>query len=102
VDQACNPAEDAFPIYVEFARIKRADLLEHIALEIDQRGADIMAIASAETGLLHAQLEDDRSPTRGRLRLFAGHIRAGAYLDRRHEAALPARKPAPYTNGLSY
>ena len=31
----------------------------------------------------------------GQLRLFASHIRDGAYLDRRVDAALPDRKPAP-------
>ncbi|TMV54683.1 aldehyde dehydrogenase family protein, partial [Thioclava sp. BHET1] len=48
---------------------------------------------SAETGLPTARLEGERGRTTGQLRLFAAHIRDGAYLDRRHDAALPDRTP---------
>ena len=42
-----------------------------------------------------ARLEGERGRTTGQLRLFAAHIRAGNYLDRRHDPALPARVPLP-------
>src|SRR5690606_24189487 len=36
-----------------------------------------------------------RGRTTGQLRLFASHILEGDYLDRRHDEALPDRKPPP-------
>jgi NADP-dependent aldehyde dehydrogenase len=40
-------------------------------------------------------LQGERGRTTGQLRLFADHIEAGAYLDRRHDEALPDRQPLP-------
>jgi NADP-dependent aldehyde dehydrogenase len=40
-------------------------------------------------------LGGERGRTTGQLRLFAAHIRQGDYLDLRHDAALPGRKPLP-------
>lgn len=40
------------------------------------------------------RLEGERGRTTGQLRLFASHIRDGAYLDKRVDAPLPDRKPA--------
>ena len=95
VDAAAKGAEAAYPSYSALTREERAVFLEKIAEEIDARGPEITAIGSSETGLPAARLEGERGRTTGQLRLFAAHIRAGAYLDRRHDAALPERKPAP-------
>ena len=95
VDTAVRAAEAAFPSYSALTRDQRAAFLDRIADEIEARGAEITAIGSAETGLPTARLEGERGRTTGQLRLFASHIRAGSHLDRRHDAALPDRKPAP-------
>lgn len=95
VDRACAAAEAAFPAYAATTREQRAAFLERIAEEIDARGAEITATGSAETGLPTARLDGERGRTTGQLRLFASHIRKGDYLDRRHDLALPDRKPAP-------
>ena len=95
VDRACKAAEEAFWSYGYAARETRAALLEAIADEIEARGARITAIGCAETGLPQARLEGERGRTTGQLRLFARHVREGAYLDRRHDAALPDRQPLP-------
>ncbi len=94
VDAAVKGAEAAFASYAVLTREARAQFLERIADEIEARGAEITAIGTSETGLPAARLEGERGRTTGQLRLFAGHIRAGDYLDRRHDAALPDRKPA--------
>ena len=94
VDAAARAAEAAYPSYSALSREARAVFLETIAAEIEARGAEITAIGSSETGLPAGRLEGERGRTTGQLRLFAAHIRAGAYLDRRHDAALPDRKPA--------
>ena len=95
VDAAAQAAEAAFPAYAATARADRAAFLEAIAEEIEARGPQITAIAMQETGLPEARLEGERGRTTGQLRLFAAHIRDGGYLDRRRDAALPDRQPAP-------
>lgn len=95
VDAACVAAEAAFWSYGETSRAVRAAFLERIADEIEKRGAEITAVGSAETGLPAARLEGERGRTTGQLRLFADHIRKGDYLDRRHDPALPERRPLP-------
>ncbi len=95
VDAACRAAEEAFLSYGQSSRADRAAFLERIADEIEARGAEITAIGTQETGLPAARLDGERGRTTGQLRLFARHILAGDYLDRRHDEALPDRKPAP-------
>ena len=95
IDRACLAAEAAFLAYSALSREIRGAFLDRIADEIEARGAQITAIGSAETGLPAARLEGERGRTTGQLRLFAQHIRDGAFLDRRMDHAQPDRKPAP-------
>ena len=95
IDAAAKAAEEAFWSYGYSSREDRAAFLETVADEIEARGAELTAIGSAETGLPTARLEGERGRTTGQLRLFASHIRNGAYLDKRLDAAQPDRKPAP-------
>ncbi|MAO26698.1 aldehyde dehydrogenase (NADP(+)) [Roseovarius sp.] len=95
VARACEAAEAAFWTYGYSSRAQRAAFLRRIAEEIDARGAEITEIGTRETGLPGARLEGERGRTCGQLRLFADHIEAGGYLDRRHDAALPERAPLP-------
>lgn len=92
---ACAAAEAAFAQFGATRREDRARLLERIAEEIDARGAAITEVGAAETGLPPARLEGERGRTTMQLRLFADHIRTGAYLDRRIDPALPDRQPQP-------
>ena len=95
IDAACKAAEAAFPAYSALPCEVRAAFLDRIADEIEARGAEITAIGTSESGLPAARLEGERGRTTGQLRLFAAHIRKGDYLDRRVDAALPDRAPAP-------
>ena len=95
VDAACRAAAEAFGGYGRTSRSQRAALLRRIGEAIEARGAAITAIGTAETGLPGARLDGERGRTVGQLRLFADHIEDGAYLDRRHDAALPDRAPLP-------
>lgn len=95
VDAACEAAEEAFWDYGYSTREERAAFLNAIADEIDARGDAITQIGSQETGLPEARLVGERGRTTGQLRLFASHILKGAYLDRRHDEALPERQPLP-------
>ncbi|MFT4000435.1 MAG: aldehyde dehydrogenase (NADP(+)) [Rhizobium sp.] len=95
VARACEAAEEAFWSYGYSTRATRAAFLRAIAEEIEARAAAITMIGSQETGLPEARLEGERGRTVAQLRLFADHIEKGDYLDRRFDAALPDRKPAP-------
>lgn len=95
VDAACEAAEAAFPAYSTTSNAERAAFLNRIADEIEARGAEITEIGTQETGLPAARLDGERGRTVGQLRLFATHIQAGGWLDRRHDPALPDRQPAP-------
>ena len=95
VDQAAKAAEDAFWSFAYSTREDRAALLNKIADEIDARGDEITEIGTQESGLPEARLNGERGRTVGQLRLFACHILDGAYLDRRHDEALPDRAPLP-------
>ncbi|MWB78806.1 aldehyde dehydrogenase family protein [Pseudooceanicola sp. 216_PA32_1] len=95
VDRAVQAAEEAFWTYGYSSREDRAAFLDAIADEIEARAADITAIGTAESGLPEARLQGERGRTTGQLRLFATHIRSEAYLDIRHDPALPDRQPLP-------
>ncbi|WP_028053874.1 aldehyde dehydrogenase (NADP(+)) [Sinorhizobium medicae] len=95
VNRACDAAEEAFWSYGYSSRKERAAFLRAIADEIEARAEAITEIGSQETGLPEARLNGERGRTTGQLRLFADHIEKGDYLDRRVDAALPDRQPAP-------
>ncbi|MBO0347051.1 aldehyde dehydrogenase (NADP(+)) [Roseibium sp. CAU 1637] len=95
VDSAADAAENAFLSYGQTSGKSRAAFLRQIAAEIDARGDAITAIGSSETGLPEARLIGERGRTVMQLRLFADHIEGGSHLDKRHDPALPDRKPQP-------
>jgi len=95
VDQAVLAAEAAFASYGWTTRAERAAFLNAIADEIEARAEAITAIGCQETGLPEARLNGERGRTTGQLRLFAQHIEKSAYLDLRHDPALPDRQPLP-------
>ncbi len=95
VDSAVQAAEEAFATYGWSSRSDRAALLRKIAGEIDARGDAITEIGCQETGLPEARMQGERGRTIGQLRLFADHIEAGDYLDRRHDPSLADRAPLP-------
>ncbi|MGR3365663.1 MAG: aldehyde dehydrogenase family protein, partial [Maritimibacter harenae] len=95
VDRAVQAAEEAFWTYGYTTRAARATFLRAIADETEARAEEITEIGTRETGLPDARLQGERGRTTGQLRLFADHIEAGDYLDRRHDPALPDRAPLP-------
>ncbi|MGY2683337.1 aldehyde dehydrogenase (NADP(+)) [Pseudomonas tolaasii] len=95
VNRACEAAEAAFWSFGYSSREARAELLNAIADEIEARAAIITTVGALETGLPEGRLQGERGRTVGQLRLFASHILAGDYLDRRHDVPLPDRQPLP-------
>jgi 2,5-dioxopentanoate dehydrogenase len=95
LEKAAALAEAAFDAYRETSLEDRAKFLETIAQNILDLGDDLIVRAMAETGLPRGRLEGERGRTVGQLRLFAGVVRDGGFLDVRIDKALPDRAPAP-------
>jgi alpha-ketoglutaric semialdehyde dehydrogenase len=91
---ACQLAAEAFRPYRATTLEQRAVFLETIAAEIEALGDDLITRAMAETGLPRPRLEGERGRTMGQLRLFAGVVRDGGFLDVRIDKEIPDRKPA--------
>ncbi|HZZ58858.1 MAG TPA: aldehyde dehydrogenase (NADP(+)) [Opitutaceae bacterium] len=94
-DAALRAAAAAFPAFRRAPAEKRAWLLDAIAAEIEALGDGLITRAQAETGLPAARLKGERDRTCGQLRLFAGVVREGSWIDARIDPALPARAPLP-------
>jgi len=95
VDRALALAEDAFGIYRKTPAEARAVFLETIAEEILAIGDALLQRAHQESGLPLDRLTGERGRTVGQLRLFAGVVREGSWVDARIDPALPARQPLP-------
>ncbi len=92
---ACALADEAFDIYAMLPPEHIAVFLEAIADAIMAIGDVLIQQAMGETGLPRARLEGERARTIGQLRLFAGVVRKGEWLDARIDPALPNRQPLP-------
>jgi NADP-dependent aldehyde dehydrogenase len=95
VDHACRLAEAAFDAFRETPPDVRADLLEAIAANLQADGEAIVTRAMQESGLPRGRMEGELGRTMNQLRMFAGVVRDGAYLELRVDPAQPERKPAP-------
>jgi NADP-dependent aldehyde dehydrogenase len=79
VDAIVSAAVAAFPGWAASSR--RPDALGAMADALDARVADLVAIADTETALGADRLSGEVARTTGQLRLFAGVVRDGRYLD---------------------
>jgi NADP-dependent aldehyde dehydrogenase len=93
LDEATALAAAAFGPYRATSPEARAVFLETIAAKIEAIGDDLIVRAMAETGLPRARLEGERGRTMGQLKMFAGVLRDGGWLDARIDPAQPDRKP---------
>src|SRR5438045_6943410 len=77
-------------------REQRAAFLEQIAEEILSLGDDLLVTANAETSLpITERLAAECGRTVNQLKIFAGLIREGSWVDARIDRAIPDRKPGP-------
>ncbi|GEM73471.1 aldehyde dehydrogenase (NADP(+)) [Sphingomonas aquatilis] len=95
VAEACALADAAFPAFAATDPETRAAFLERIADNIVGLGDDLIVRAMAESGLPRMRLEGERGRTVGQLKLFAGVVRQGDFLDATIDPALPDRAPLP-------
>jgi NADP-dependent aldehyde dehydrogenase len=95
IGQALHLAAKAFPILRQSTPQLIAGFLQRIAVEIEQLGDRLIDQAASETGLGRERLIGERGRTVSQLRLFAGLVQDGSFLDARIDPALPDRKPLP-------
>ena len=95
VAEACALADEAFPAFAATDPETRAAFLERIADNIVGLGDDLIVRAMAESGLPRMRLEGERGRTVGQLKLFAGVVRQGDFLDATIDPAMPDRAPLP-------
>lgn len=93
LERACALAWSAFDSYRETPPEARAMFLETIAENILAIGNSLIERCVAETGLPRARIEGERGRTVGQLRMFAGVVRNGDFLEARIDPAQPDRKP---------
>jgi alpha-ketoglutaric semialdehyde dehydrogenase len=94
VRDALEMADRAFADYRSIPADARAAFLDRIADEIDGNG-DLIDAAHVETSLPRERLVAERGRTVGQLRMFAGVVREGSWVDARIDRAMPDRKPLP-------
>ncbi|CAM4123403.1 aldehyde dehydrogenase (NADP(+)) [Bordetella muralis] len=95
VDAACELAWSAFDRFRETSLEARAEFLDTIATNILALGDKLIERCVAESGLPRARIEGERARTVGQLRMFAGVVRSGDFLEVRMDPAQPERKPLP-------
>ena len=95
VDRAARLAGEAFSVYGRLTGVRKAALLREIARNIEGLGEGLTARATAETGLPAGRVQGETARTCGQLRLFAGLIEEGSWVDARIDHADPERKPVP-------
>jgi 2,5-dioxopentanoate dehydrogenase len=95
VDAAANLAHKAFATYSRTSGGERAAFLREIAEKIEALGESLVTRATEETGLPAARIKNETGRTCHQLRLFAGLVEEGSWVDARIDRADPARQPAP-------
>jgi alpha-ketoglutaric semialdehyde dehydrogenase len=93
VERAAELAARAFPVFSALPGSERAKFLREIAAEIEAVVEEIAARGPLETGLPEARMRGETGRTVGQLRLFAGLLEDGSWVDARIERAQPDRQP---------
>ena len=93
LETVCALADAAFASFRATSLNDRAKFLEAIAQNLLDSGDALVARGMSETGLPQVRLQGELGRTAGQLRLFAGVLRDGGYLDVRIDPALPDRTP---------
>ena len=95
VARAADLASRAMKTLSTMKAAQTADLLDAIREEILALGDDLVQQADEETALGRERLSGERDRTVNQLKMFAGLVREGSWLDARIDTAQPDRKPIP-------
>jgi NADP-dependent aldehyde dehydrogenase len=95
VEEAATQAEQAFGSYSQTSGKTRAQFLRRIADGFEEHRQELAERAHLETALPMARLLGEVGRTAGQLRLFAGVVEEGSWVQARIDPALPERQPMP-------
>lgn len=95
VERAMTLAERAAETFGALSQSVRADLLDRIADAIDALGDELVERAVLETALPAGRISGERARTTGQLRMFAGLLREGSWLEATIDLPQPDRQPLP-------
>ncbi len=95
IEQAASLAEAAVLELRRTDPYRMADLLETMRAEILELGDSLVEQADQESALGIDRLRGERDRTVNQLKLFAGIVREGSWVDARIDTAQPDRKPLP-------
>ena len=95
INNAVKKAEEAFNVYRNKSGGEKAVFLEAIADEILALGDILIKRCCEESGLPEIRITGERGRTVSQLKLFAGLLKEGSWIDARIETAEPERRPAP-------
>jgi len=83
VDRAARAASDAFATYGWLGGRKKGELLRAVASRLEANGDAIIATANQETSLGLPRLKSELARTCNQLRMFAGLVEEGSWVDAR-------------------
>src|ERR1700735_2139534 len=95
VDEAAQLASQAFTTYSQATGKGKAAFLRRIADGLEARREELAERANLETALPMPRLLGEVGRTSGQLRLFAGVVEEGSWVNARIDPALPDRQPLP-------
>ncbi len=95
VDAAANLAAEAFTSFAQTSGKQRAAFLRRVADGLDAAKETLAARAHLETALPMPRLLGETGRTSGQLRMFAGVVEEGSWVNARIDPALPERTPLP-------
>ncbi|HWA92970.1 MAG TPA: aldehyde dehydrogenase (NADP(+)) [Terracidiphilus sp.] len=95
VDAAANLAAEAFTSFAQTSGKKRAAFLRRVADGLDAAKEELAERAHLETALPMPRLLGETGRTSGQLRMFAGVVEEGSWVNARIDPALPERTPLP-------
>jgi NADP-dependent aldehyde dehydrogenase len=93
IEAACVLAANAAQAFGAMPLAERATFLDAVADAIFDIGDELVVTAMRESGLPRVRLEGERMRTINQLKLFAGELRDGTWLDVTIDTALPDRNP---------
>jgi NADP-dependent aldehyde dehydrogenase len=94
VEKVMQQAQAAFEVYKQASGKARAGFLEEIALALENKRAELVAIAGSETNLSVARLNGELTRTTNQLKLFGQLLREGSWVEAAIDLADDTRTPA--------
>ena len=95
VGRALDAAARAFPGYRQKSADEVAGFLESISQNIEALGDELIELTQSETALPSERLKGERVRTVNQLKMFAGVVREGSWVEATIDHAEPERKPLP-------